>query len=104
MQAHTYPSLATLESNDDDQLTAELRLSRLRAQLAVVRAVADEIDRLSRPSDGDGLGEQLIDEMTRLGRELFDSAAALTRSPFPEDSGVFAAERFERMASPRRSR
>jgi hypothetical protein len=73
MHSHTYPSLAALESNDDDQLAVELQLARLRAQVAVVRTVVDEIDRLARPSDVDGLGEQFVAEVARLGRQLFNA-------------------------------
>jgi hypothetical protein len=36
-----------------------------------------------------GFGEQLIEEMARLGCRLFEAAAELTRTPAPEDTGVF---------------
>jgi hypothetical protein len=104
MQAHIYPSLTALESNDEDQLAAELRLVRLRAQVAVVRTVADEIDRLARPSDVDGLGEQLIAEMARLGSQLFEAAGALKRSSSSADIEVFAAKVATVGASARRPR
>jgi hypothetical protein len=74
MQAPTHPPPTTLESNDDDQLGAALRLFRLRAQVAVVRTLADEIDRLVRPSDIAGLGEQFLAEVARLVRQLVESA------------------------------
>ena len=89
MPAHM-PSLATLESNDDSQLSAELRLARLRSQVAVVRALADHIDHLARPADTQGLGEQVIEEMARLGCRLLEVAGSLARSPCHEESGVFA--------------
>ena len=88
MPAHI-PSLAALESNDDVQLSAELRLARLRSQMAVIRALADHIDHLARPKDTQGLGEQVIEEMARLGCRLLEAAAWLTESPRPQDSGVF---------------
>ena len=89
MLAHM-PSLAALESDDDDRLGAELELARLRSQLAVVRTVCDEVEHLTRPRDADGPRTQLVEEMARLGCRLLDAAASLTESPPSEDSGVFA--------------
>jgi hypothetical protein len=83
------PAVTTLESSDDAQLVAELRLARLRTEVAVVRTLADQIELLVSPRRADGLSEQLIEEMARLGCLLFEAAAELTRSPAPEDSGVF---------------
>jgi hypothetical protein len=82
-------SVATLESSDDGQLTAELRLARLRAQAAVVRTLTDHIEQLTRPGNADGLSWQLIEEMARLGCRLLEAAAWMTKSPRSEDSGVF---------------
>lgn len=84
------PSLQALESDDNDRLAQELRLGRLRAQVAIVRALADAVEHLARPGDTDGLGNQVIEEMARLGCRLLEAAEALPRSPCPEDSGVFA--------------
>src|ERR1700722_12557974 len=89
MSALTLPSISTLRSNDDGQLDAEMRVVRLRTQIAVVRTLADQIERLGSPRLVDGLHEQLVEEMARLGCRLFEEAAELTRSPEPEDSGVF---------------
>ncbi len=83
------PAVTTLESNDDDQLTAELRLARLRTEVAVVRTLADQIELLVSPRHADGLSGQLIEEMARLACLLFEAASELTRSPAPEDTGVF---------------
>jgi hypothetical protein len=83
------PAVTTLESNDDDRLSAELRLARLRTEVAIVRTLADQIELLVSPRHANGLGDQLIEEMARLGCLLFEAAAELTRSPAPEDSGVF---------------
>ena len=88
MFARILPTLTTLESNDDGRLTAELRLGRLRTQVAVVRTLADQIELLVRPHHVDGLSEQLVEEMARLGCVLFEAAAELTTSPAREDSGV----------------
>jgi len=85
----TLPSVITLESNDDGQLTAELRLGRLRTQVAVVRTLADQAESLVSPRHMDGLNEQLIEEMARLGCRLLEAAVTLTKSPAPEDTGVF---------------
>jgi hypothetical protein len=74
------PSLAALESNDDGPLAAELRLARLRSQAAVVRALADHVEHLSRAADADVLGAQLVEEVARLGCRLLEAAASLPGS------------------------
>ena len=89
MPAHI-PSLAALESNDDGPLVAELRLARLRSQAAVVRALADHVEHLSRAGEADGIGDQLIEEMARLGCRILEAAGSLARAPHVEDSGIFA--------------
>jgi hypothetical protein len=68
--------LSALDSADDGQLTAEVRLGRLRAQAALVRALADEVEYLSLRRDVGGLGEQLVEEAERLGRRLSEAAKA----------------------------
>ena len=75
------PSLAALESKDDWRLGVELRLARLRAQVAAVRSIADHVDYLARAADEDGVGEQLVEEMARLGCRLVEAAGSLARSP-----------------------
>jgi hypothetical protein len=98
LSARTLPRVITLESNDDGQLAAELRLARLRTQVAVVRALADQVELLVSPHHVDaardcnrerGLGEQLVDEMAHLGCRLFEAAAEFPKSPASEDTGVF---------------
>jgi len=89
MLAHI-PSLAALESNDDLRLAAELRLARVRSQVAVVRAIADQVEYLSRAGEAAALGDQLIEEMARLGCRLVETAGSLAGSPRCEESGVFA--------------
>ena len=89
MNPRLLPSLATLESSDDGQLTAELRLARLRAQAALVRTLTDHIEHLVRPREADGLSWQIIEEMARLGCRLLEAAAWMKRSTRSEDSGVF---------------
>jgi hypothetical protein len=86
----TLPAFATLASNDDSQLAAELQLVRLRAQAAVVRALTDEVEQLTRAEEAVGVGDRLVEELARLGCRLFEVASSLTRSPAPpEVSGVF---------------
>jgi hypothetical protein len=70
-----------------------LPLAALRSQVAVVRALADEVDSLSRLGDADGLPDQLIEELARLGCRLLDQASVLAGTVRPEDSGVFARPR-----------
>src|SRR5271154_2269518 len=70
LSARTLPRVTTLESSDDSRLAMELRLARLRTQVAVVRALADEVELLVSPNveatlDSNperGLGEQLVEE------------------------------------------
>jgi hypothetical protein len=87
--AGTLPSVTTLESNDENQLTVELRVARLRAQVAIVRTLADQIDLLVSPQHVDGLSDQLIEEMARLRGQLFEAAAEVTKSSPPKDTEVF---------------
>jgi hypothetical protein len=67
-------SLSALESDNEDRLPAELRLARLRSQLAVIRTLADHIEHLARPQDADGLGHQIVEEMARLGCRLLEAS------------------------------
>ena len=98
LSACTLPRVTTLESHDDGLLVKELRLARLRAQVAVVRALADQVELLLCPQpvdatgDGNperGLGAQLGEEMAQLGCRLFEAAAELTRAPASEDTEIF---------------
>jgi hypothetical protein len=82
-------SVAALESSHDGPLAAEPRLVSLRSQVAVVRALADQVEQFSRAANVDGLAAQIVEEMARLGRRLLDAAAALARASAVEDSGVF---------------
>ena len=79
------PSLAS----DDGQPTAELRLARLREQVAVVRTLVDHIDHFARPGNTEGLSDQLIEELARLGRRVSEAAALMAGVPHDEDSGIF---------------
>jgi hypothetical protein len=94
------PSITALEGYDDGRLVTELRLARLRSQTAVVRALADQVEYLSRAGDADGVGDQLIEEMAQLGCRLLEMAGTLARSRVPADSGVFARGSFAAPSSP----
>ena len=87
MTPHVRP--VTLADSGDGPSPAEAHLGRLRSQVAVVRALADAAECLARPG-AEGVGEQLIEEMARLGCRLLESAGALAGEPRPEDSAVFA--------------
>ncbi|HEX3345251.1 MAG TPA: hypothetical protein VHS09_11795 [Polyangiaceae bacterium] len=68
-----------------------LPIASLRAQVAVVRALADQVDWLSRVGETDGLPEQLIEELAKLGCRLLEEASSLAGNSRPaEESGVFA--------------
>jgi hypothetical protein len=56
----------------------------------VVRALADRIEHLSRAGDADEIGDQLIEEMARLGCRLLEAAGSLAGATHLEDSGTFA--------------
>jgi hypothetical protein len=73
MTAHIL-SVAALESSPDGPLAANPRLVNVRSQVAVVRALADQVEQLSRVADVDGLGPPIVEEMARLGDRLLDAA------------------------------
>ena len=77
MTAHL-PSLSALEADDDDLLSTELRFTRLRSQVAVVRALADHVEYLARPRSSDALAGQLIEELARLGACLLEATRPRT--------------------------
>jgi hypothetical protein len=59
----------------------------LRTQAALVRTLVDEFERLA-PLEGEGLlvCEQLLEELTRLGCRILETAAALAREHEAERS------------------
>jgi hypothetical protein len=87
--ARTLPSVTTLESDDENQLATELRLVRLRTQVAVVRTLADQIELLMSPRHVDGLSDQLMEEVATLRGRLFEAASELRKSPAQKDTEVF---------------
>jgi ribosomal protein L29 len=85
MLAPTKLFLVPSEPKDEDCQATELQLTRLRAQVAIVRMLTDQIEHFARAKHIDGLSEQLIEEMRRLGCRLIEAAASMTRAP---ESGV----------------
>ncbi len=74
-------SLAALESDNSAQTVTGPRVIRLRTQVAVVRALADQVKHSSRRENASGrrenaseLGEQLAEEITRLEGQLLEVA------------------------------
>ncbi len=67
-------SLAALESDESPQPATGPRVVRLRTQVAVVRALADQVEHFSRTGDSRGLSEQLTQEKARLERQLLEVA------------------------------
>ena len=66
-------------------LTEDNRVSTLKQQVAVVRALADELERcLAR--DRAAIGEQFVDELARLGCASLATALAMGRSTEPSAS------------------
>ncbi len=76
--------------HDGGYLPLEGRCQRVRSQVAIIRALADHAEALSRAVDADAVADQLVEEMARLGCRVLEAAAALAMPPPPEDSGVFA--------------
>jgi hypothetical protein len=67
--------------------------TRLRTQVAVIRALAEQIDRLPLHGEGEAVHDQLIEEAARLGCLLLEQAGWLAASQHPDESGVFARDR-----------
>jgi hypothetical protein len=83
------PSVASLEALDDRQLGAEVGLAQLREQVVVVRALADQIERLAEVADAGALRERVVEAVARLGCQLLEVAASMAASERSEASGVF---------------
>jgi hypothetical protein len=90
------PSLAG--PYDGGSPALERRCQRIRSQVAVIRALADHAEGLSRTVDADAVADQLVEEMARLGCRLLEAAASLATPAPPEDSGVFARPAREAVA------
>jgi|HubBroStandDraft_5_1064220.scaffolds.fasta_scaffold150277_2 hypothetical protein len=103
MKTHL-PSLRALQSSDDQPLREELSLLAVREQVAVVRAFADEVERLTFGGRMCGPYEQLVEELARLGCRILETAATASRTvepPTPRDTGLTRLDRGARQHSPR---
>ncbi len=75
------PSLRALTSSNDDLLSNELKLVSTRRQIAVVRTIADELERCLRDGrDVHTLREQFIEELAKLGCRSLEMAADIAGS------------------------
>jgi len=80
MTAFALPSLRALDADDERLLDEELRLLATRRQIAVVRAIADELERCAHGgSILETLREQFIEELSRLGCRSLEAAAAIAK-------------------------
>jgi len=87
MRALDLRSAASPEATEHPELDAELKLARVRAQVAVVRTLTDHIERFAHVADLEGLREQVVEEMARLECRLYE--ASMAKRGRPEQSGVF---------------
>jgi hypothetical protein len=60
------------------ELTEETRARLIRRQTATVRALTDELERLYAPLETNLVGLQLVEELVRLGCQIYETAAALS--------------------------
>jgi hypothetical protein len=83
------PSIEALVADDCQLLTAELGMLAARQQLAVVRAIADELEACLHSVGEDQLRAQLAEELARLAVRTLRTAGALERREPP--AGEIAA-------------
>ena len=76
MRALDLRSAASPEATEHPELDAELKLARVRAQVAVVRTLTDHIERFAHVADLEGLREQVVEEMARLECRLYEASMA----------------------------
>jgi hypothetical protein len=56
---------------------APRELDAVRTQVAIARALLDELERVTSPSEIPATAEQTIEQLARLGCRIFDAAARL---------------------------
>jgi hypothetical protein len=96
------PSGTTPRGRDDRFEIGDLRLVAAKRQVAILRTLADELERcLARSHVAPSIYEHLVVELRRLGRKSLDAAAALSASAAgakveaeEEKSGVHALGTF----------
>jgi len=69
--------------------TEPVLAAHLRRQVAVLRALLDQVEQLPRDLEGEGLPDQLIEELARLGCSFLEQASSLAASRPSQDSGIF---------------
>ncbi len=83
------PSVLALTSEDDALLSVELVALSARRQVAIVRTIADQLEKLLAESAACGaLRDQLVEEVARLGCMSLRVAGEMVE-PAPEQSGVY---------------
>jgi len=82
------PSLATLDSNDDELFAAELRFARFQSQVAILRKLADQVEQLGPPREFDTSGQELMEEIAQLGCRVLQATRPSAWSPRPADSSI----------------
>ena len=76
------PSLRALRASDDRLLAEELRLVATKRQIAIVRTLADELERrLVHGGAAAALQGQLVQELARLGCHSIETAATMAERP-----------------------
>jgi hypothetical protein len=98
------PSLRALQTSDDEQLHEEFSLLAVREQVAIVRALADELERLTAQGRMRGRCEQFVEELARLGCRILETAATASRMAepaTPTDARPLRQDRESSLRSPR---
>ena len=73
--------MPALTSKDERHLDHELAFARARRQVAVVRTLLDELERMARPSErANDLLAQLVEELAKVGCQVFEATASLART------------------------
>jgi hypothetical protein len=73
-----------LSPAQESVLSDDLRATHIRAQVAVVRALVDQLDYLpSLNRSAEGIRAQLLEEFARLGCSILEAAADLSRTVEP---------------------
>ena len=73
-------SSASFRQADLEAPPSSSSLSAVRAQAAFLRSLLDEVERLSpRSAAAEGITEQVVEELTRLGCKSLEAAAELTK-------------------------
>lgn len=91
------PSLRALRAGDERLLAEKLRVVATKQQIAVVRTLADELERcLGRGGAALAVQGQLVEELARLGCRSIETAAAMAEGPVgvAEQSGTHCVPAF----------